>query len=251
MAGRLISISFSPFHGDMFDLWSRVTTLLLSDFALDLSDSEVAELIYDEDGDWALGVGFEDLDLSTEDFLRLSQGAVIRADLQSLGLQLHTEVSFFRDPPTVTGTPSLCVSFGTILHRQLYLDVTQLRAEDHPKRALLRLCFALAEALKTSAFIIEDNDNRLFRPLDPEEFVRLLLTRPTHRRGHRHGEPVGSSGGTYWLLPGNQQSPHLPRRADGRLAKVRRDDPRDARWLRHHRPALTAAQENTAANCLF
>ena len=177
MAGSVMSISFSPFKGEMLDLWVRTTTLLSNDFSLDIEAGEIAELVLEDDG-WSLGAGYADLDLSLEEFLRLSQGAVIRATLRSLGLPLHTEVSVFRDPPTLEGEPCLCLSFGTLLHRQLYPDVTQLDAEDHPRRALLHLCFKLVEAIDASAFIIEENDRRLLRPVDPAEFAQFLLARP-------------------------------------------------------------------------
>lgn len=178
MAGDVISISFSPFGGDLPDLWRRVTALLAADFALDLEDSEIGELVHTDDAGWSLGAGLEGLDLSLEDFLRLSQGIVLRADLWSLGLEFHAELSFFRDPPTLAGKPCLCVSFGTILHRQLFPEIGQHNAEDHPKRALLRLCFALVETTETAAFIIESNNERLLRPVDPVEFAQFLLTRP-------------------------------------------------------------------------
>lgn len=179
MAGNVLSISFSPFHGDISDLWSSTTSLLTEDFSLDLSGAEIAELVHSDDDGWSLGASYQDLGLPVDEFLRLSQGAVIRGALRSLGLPLHSEISFFRDPPTLSGEPCLCLSFGTLLHRQLYPDVTEPHAEDHPKRALLQLCFALAEAIGTSAFIIEDNNDRLLRPVDLKEFAQFLLSRPT------------------------------------------------------------------------
>jgi hypothetical protein len=163
----------------MADLWSRVTSLLTDQFALEIDDAEIVELVSGgSDGEWELGAGLEDLGLSLDEFICAATGMALRADLVSLGLCLHSEISFFRSPHMPSEMSCLCLSFGTLLHRQLYPDPSQMSAEDHPKRALLRLGFAVAEAVDAAAFLLEDNNQRRLRPIDPDEFARRLLLLP-------------------------------------------------------------------------
>ncbi|RJS27286.1 hypothetical protein DRW03_02630 [Corallococcus sp. H22C18031201] len=139
----------------------------------------------EHEDDWATGEAFDESQFSLEDFVRLNLGLALDCSLLSHSLKLHSRVSLFRYPPNFRGMPCLSVSFGTLLDRQLYPDVAQLRAEAAPKHALIQLCLSLASATQASAFIIYKDDESRLAPLDPKEFAQRLLSWPERTQGAR------------------------------------------------------------------
>ncbi|HYO71755.1 MAG TPA: hypothetical protein VEU33_37325 [Archangium sp.] len=184
MSGRVINVDYSPFACDMIDLWTRVVDCLSAEFGLEGPRGCLAGLEYlEHEDDWTTGEAFDESQFSLEDFVRLNFGLALDCSLWSHSFELHSRVSMYRYPPNFRGAPCLSVSFGTLLDRQLYPDVTQLDAEKAPKRALINLCQALASATQAAAFTVYKDDEGRLKPLDPEEFAQRLLNWPERTLG--------------------------------------------------------------------
>jgi hypothetical protein len=191
MSGRVINVDYSPFAGDMLDLWTRVANCLSEEFGMQDPRDGLAGLEYlEREDNWATGEAFDASQFSVEEFVRLNLGLVLNCSLWSHSVELQSRVSLYRYPPDFRGAPCLSVSFGTLLDRQLYPDVTQLDAEEVPKQALITLCQSLASATQADAFIVYKDDEGRLKPLEPEEFAQRLLSWPERTRGARAADAL-------------------------------------------------------------
>ncbi|MFY0578725.1 hypothetical protein ACN28S_34515 [Cystobacter fuscus] len=180
----MINVDYSPLAGDMSDLWTRVAGCLGSEFKMQNPSDGLAGLEYleDEEG-WVTGEAFDASQFSLDEFVRLNLGLALDCSLWSHSTELHTRVSLYRYPPQPQGAPCLSVRFGTLLDRQLFPNVAQLKAEEEPKAALTRICQSLANATQATAFIVYKDDEEHLKPIDPEQFARRLLSWPKQSAG--------------------------------------------------------------------
>ncbi|MET0403996.1 MAG: hypothetical protein ABW123_16410 [Cystobacter sp.] len=184
MSGRVINVDYSPFAGDMFGLWTRVADCLRSEFGLDGPSDGLAGLEYLEDEDeWVTGEGFDPSQFNLAEFIQLNLGVVLDCSIRSQSTELYSQISLYRYPPKPRGVPCLSVSFGTILDRQLFPDVAQMKAEEKPKRALVQFCQSLAHATQASAFMVYTDDNARLKPVLPEQLIQRLLSWPESSAG--------------------------------------------------------------------
>lgn len=177
MSGRVLSIFYPPFEASLNDLTDSVSMWLQAQNSAPSPITSTGWGILEQDeasGEW---IPMDELSDNLKDrrqAIKNHRGTFWDGTITMAGIDLFTRFSLFSQPQQLN-TIGFTVTFGAMLHKQLYPQPYQLDAEAIPTNAIRSACLGITKQLGAEAFLVNYNDNASLCTFDRQKLLHGML----------------------------------------------------------------------------